>query len=161
MSDDAASCSPESPSRHPYPARLRLRRQSEIRAVFDSGERAAGRLLALWVVKGAPESRVVVVAGRRVGGAVQRNRAKRLLREAYRLNADRLSGPCHLALVARAGCPAASRAAVEAELLVLLERTRCLGPAGPPAGREPGRRSQAGQKSGAAGSDGGGEERSQ
>lgn len=137
VSDDEASRAAESPSRHSYPARLRLRRQGEIRAVFDSGERAAGRLLALWVLSGTSESRVVVVAGRRVGGAVQRNRAKRLLREAYRRNTERLSGPCHLALVARAGCPGASRAEVEAELLVLLERTRCVRPAGPSAGGSP------------------------
>ncbi len=32
----------------------------------------------------APETRVAVIAGRRVGGAVQRNRAKRRLREALR-----------------------------------------------------------------------------
>lgn len=85
-----------------------------------------GHLLVLWALKGTGEFKVGVIAGRRVGGAVARNRARRLLREAYRLNRDRLKDPCHLALVARSGCPQASYGEVAVEYLALLARLGCL-----------------------------------
>ncbi len=37
-----------------------------------------------------PHNRLGIVASRRVGGAVRRNRAKRLIREVFRLNKDRV-----------------------------------------------------------------------
>jgi ribonuclease P protein component len=37
-----------------------------------------------------PHNRLGIVASRRVGGAVSRNRAKRLIREVFRLNKDRV-----------------------------------------------------------------------
>lgn len=45
--------------------------------------------------------RLGVVASRRVGNAVARARAKRLLREVYRLNRHDLEGACDIVLVAR------------------------------------------------------------
>lgn len=67
---------------------------------------------------GAP--RVAVVASRRVGGAVARNRAKRLLREAVRHVA--LQPGTDVVLVARRACADAGFADVHAELLDLAER---------------------------------------
>ena len=66
---------------------------------------------------GADRPRVAVIASRRVGGAVQRNRAKRLLREAVRglpLRAD-----VDLVLVARPACLSARFEAVRAEVVSL------------------------------------------
>lgn len=48
-----------------------------------------------------PVRRLGVIASRRVGNAVSRNRAKRLLRELFRLNQDRLPTSCDLLLIAR------------------------------------------------------------
>lgn len=64
----------------------RLRASADIQAVFAARRSRAGRFL---VVHGRQRPtddrvRVAVVASRRVGVAVRRNRAKRLLREASR-----------------------------------------------------------------------------
>jgi ribonuclease P protein component len=48
-----------------------------------------------------PLRRVGVIASRRIGNAVARNRAKRLLREVFRLNQEILPESCDLVLVAR------------------------------------------------------------
>jgi len=65
----------------------RLRAASEFRRVFRRGTRLEGRLFAL-IAAEHPEgpSRLGLAAGRGVGRAKKRNRAKRLLREAFRRN---------------------------------------------------------------------------
>lgn len=65
--------------------RIRLRHASDVERVYDEGGSWTHPLLVL--VARANEvgfSRVGVTASRSVGGAVDRNRAKRLLREAAR-----------------------------------------------------------------------------
>jgi len=65
--------------------RLRLRHSRDVERVYDEGESWAHPLLVLVIRPNAVGlSRVGVAASRKVGNAVQRNRAKRLLREAAR-----------------------------------------------------------------------------
>lgn len=47
--------------------------------------------------------KVGIIATKRLGGAVQRNRAKRRLRELFRLHRDALPPSCEVVLIARAG----------------------------------------------------------
>ncbi|MBR7092510.1 MAG: ribonuclease P protein component, partial [Clostridia bacterium] len=49
-----------------------------------------------------PYARVGITAGKKVGGAVQRNRARRLLREAYRAVSPGVGAHWDVVLVARA-----------------------------------------------------------
>jgi ribonuclease P protein component len=65
--------------------RQRLRTKAEFDRVFRRGQRLDGRLFTLVVaVNGTEADRLGLAVSRRVGGAVQRNRAKRLVREAFR-----------------------------------------------------------------------------
>lgn len=66
--------------------------------------------------------RLGVVTGRKVGNAVQRNRARRLLREAFRRNRFRMQGQVDVVLVARAALLATDWPRVEEELLALAQR---------------------------------------
>lgn len=94
----------------------RLRDSRTIGAVLRGRRKRAGRLLVVHVHERGDDlpARLAVVASRRVGGAVQRNRAKRLLREAAR---QRSWGPgWDVVLVARGACADSQLDAVAQEL---------------------------------------------
>ena len=72
-------------------ARFRLRRQSDFQAAIGGKRVYSGRALVAFAVPGeAAESRVGVAVSRNVKGSVERNRARRRLREVAR---ERLLGP--------------------------------------------------------------------
>jgi ribonuclease P protein component len=77
--------------------------------------------MSVYVVEG-PAYRIGMIAGRRVGIAVQRNRARRLLREAMRLLRPRLRDerPAAILLSARPEIASATIRDVVAELESLL-----------------------------------------
>ena len=87
------------------PAPLRLHRLIGplYRVVFDQKQTTYGYTLALWVgvLPGADRKVGVVVSKRSFRRAVDRNRAKRLLREAFRLTRPKLVEGVSVILVAR------------------------------------------------------------
>lgn len=86
-----------------------------------------GCLIANWLVlPGENTSKLGVVSSRKLGGAVVRNRARRLLREAFRLNQNRLNVPVDMVLVARASIVGKSRQDVERDYLTVLRRAELL-----------------------------------
>jgi ribonuclease P protein component len=97
-----------------------LKAPSEIDALFKSGRRGSTGLVLVLSVRTperrGPEGRVVFIAGKKLGGAVHRNRCKRVLREAVR----RCGGPWggfDVAIVARIGTASALPAALDEALL--------------------------------------------
>lgn len=94
----------------------RLRSSQDIQAVFRGPDKRAGRLLVVHarLRPDAATTRVAVIASRRVGTAVARNRAKRLLREAVRQQAWRPG--LDVVLVARGPAASASLAEVMSDL---------------------------------------------
>ena len=81
------------PSNALPPAR-RIRRRGEFQRVFDAGRRAHGRYLTIIAApRSGADSRLGIVASKKLGGAVVRNRAKRLIREMFRTQSRPESRP--------------------------------------------------------------------
>jgi ribonuclease P protein component len=87
--------------------RSRLSRSGEFERVYRKGASHSNRFLVLYAFprsdEAGSESRLGVSVGRKVGGAVERNRVKRALREAYRELTDELPDGHDFVLVARPG----------------------------------------------------------
>jgi ribonuclease P protein component len=86
----------------------RLSRSADFEAVYRRGRSASSRHLVVYAFardpsSGAAEPRVGLTVSRKVGGAVERNRVKRLLREAAARVTPGLSADVDLVIVARPG----------------------------------------------------------
>ena len=96
-------------SHHRFALRHRLKFKAEFDLIRAQGRKAVSSAFVLYLYKTArtaedpssPLRRLGVIASRRVGNAVHRNRAKRLLREIFRLNPDALPLHCDVLLIAR------------------------------------------------------------
>jgi ribonuclease P protein component len=63
----------------------RIRRRPEFERVYNEGTRISGRFMTVFLLPNARETqRCGVAATRKLGSAVERNRAKRLAREIFR-----------------------------------------------------------------------------
>ena len=95
-------------------ARRRLTRSADFDAVYRQGRSTASRHAVVYAFPrpGGEDGdvRVGLSVSRRVGGAVERNRLKRQLREALAAIESELPRGCDLVVVARAGLPEAVEA---------------------------------------------------
>ena len=109
------------PSQSLPPAR-RIRQRGEFQRVFDAGRRAHGHYLTIIVRPAAgTASRLGIVASRKLGGAVVRNRAKRLIRQVFRTEAGP-SVPSDLVVIPKASVIKAKAALVASDYQATLKR---------------------------------------
>src|SRR5262245_49013415 len=98
----------------------RIRKRSEYQVIYDKGQRIPSGSFVLFVLRNAlGRPRLGITATRRVGGAVKRNRAKRLVREIFRRHRSEFED-VDIVVNVRAALPGAEYRRVEAELLTRL-----------------------------------------
>lgn len=107
--------------------KFRLKKSSEITRVRRIGKSYAHPLIVLITLPSKlSQSRVAVSAGRSVGNAVQRNRAKRLLREALRPLMPQLIPGWDILVLSRRATADAAYSEIEAAAQSLLYRAHLL-----------------------------------
>ncbi len=80
----------------------RIRRKSEFASLYRDGGRLRGRYFTLVFLENElGRSRLAVVASRKVGSSVVRNRVKRRFRELFRRNKGLLLAPLDVIVIAR------------------------------------------------------------
>ena len=101
------------------PARAgRLLSRRDFVRVQKAGVRAPTKcFLVLATPADGDVTRLGVVASKKIGNAVVRNRAKRLVREAYRKNRALLAAPVDVVVIARSSAASLTAAEAEAELV--------------------------------------------
>ena len=100
----------------------RIRRRSDYQKAYREGAKVNGRLMTLYLLpNGLDVGRLGVAATRRFGGAVERNRAKRRIRELFRTRQDLVAG-LDIVVVPKRGFAEASGADLERDYLGALVR---------------------------------------
>jgi ribonuclease P protein component len=112
------------------PRQRRLKDRRDFARIKAEGKRLArGCLAANWLPSGAGvASRVGIITGRRLGGAVERSRARRLLREVFRRHQHELQVPLDLVLIARPSIGGKKLGEVELDFMAVLARSGLLKP---------------------------------
>ena len=117
-----------------FPSTRRLRRRREFQRVFDGARRAQGRFLTVLAASNTTgQARLGIVASRKLGDAVRRNRAKRLIREIFRRSNRPGTGGVDIVVIPRRELFDASYSTLEIDFHGTLRR--CTSRLGSDAGR--------------------------
>ena len=122
----------ETPQRLRFGRRARIKQGRDFARVRQAGERLVlGCLIANWRrLPADARTRLGVITSGKVGSAVARNRARRLMREAFRRHQLELVQPVDLVLVARPSIAGKGFAEVERDFLTTLRKAKLLPAAG-------------------------------
>ena len=117
-----------SPKRLGFARSQRLKQGRDFARARQEGQRVVlDCLIANWRrLPAEATTRLGVVTSKKIGGAVVRNRARRLMREAFRVHQQELTQPVDLVLVARQSIVGRGLADVEKDFLATMGRAGLL-----------------------------------
>jgi ribonuclease P protein component len=109
------------------PGNFRLKKKSEFRTIFEKGKSYPGKYTVLIILKDPTKKKKFgFIASKKVGNSVERNRARRLMREVIRLHISEIKQDVQIICIARASIKGASYADVEKSILQALRKSKLL-----------------------------------
>ena len=102
---------------------ISLRKNYEFRRLYNKGKSAASQYAVVYCRRnGNKENRLGVTVSTKLGGAVQRNRIRRRLKEIYRLNESKLLPGYDIVIVARMKSRAVEFGELQSSVLALFRK---------------------------------------
>src|SRR2546422_4083767 len=99
----------------------RIRRRADFQRIYDGGFKVSSRFSAVFFLANSQAAgRLGIAATRKLGGAVQRNKAKRLIREVFRRN--KIAPGFDVVVIPKRDLLDASLTVLEADYRSLLQR---------------------------------------
>ena len=109
--------------RHSLKFTTSLRKNHEFKRLYNKGKSAASQYAVVYIRRnGSPENRLGITVSTKLGGAVQRNRIRRRLKEVYRLNEGKLYPGYDIVIVARMRGKLAEFSVLESSVLGLFRK---------------------------------------
>jgi len=100
-----------------------LTKNHEFKRLYSKGKSAASKCAVVYCKRNySAENRLGITVSTKLGGAVQRNRIRRRLKEVYRLNEHTLRTGYNIVIVARTRCSYAGWNELESSVLTLLKK---------------------------------------
>ncbi|MFH1730122.1 MAG: ribonuclease P protein component [Planctomycetota bacterium] len=113
----------DAPARHTFSRDERLKSRGDFRRCIKRGARAAGKAIVVRVARnGLTVTRLGAGSTRRLGNAVERNRQKRLVREAFRLTKHQLPAGLDIVALPKVPWPGPTLEELEADLVDTVQK---------------------------------------
>ena len=104
-----------------------LKKNHEFRRLYNKGKSAASHCAVVYCRRnGSKENRLGITVSTKIGGAVQRNRVRRRLKEIYRLNEKKILSGYSIVIVARMKSRFVGFAELESSVLGLFRKLNLL-----------------------------------
>jgi len=108
-----------------YSPRERIGKKKDFSNLYKKGFCTRGKYFNLiYLPNSLMFSRMAVVASKKIGCAVQRNRTRRRIKELFRRNKDLLTSPVDLVVVTKKGIQDASWKDIRAQYLSMIQAVR-------------------------------------
>jgi ribonuclease P protein component len=104
-----------------------LKKNYEFRRLYNKGKSAASQCAVVYCRRnGKAENRLGLTVSAKLGGAVQRNRIRRRLKEIYRTNEDKMAPGYDVVIVARQRSRHAGYSEIETSVLSLFRKLKIM-----------------------------------
>ncbi|OPJ55455.1 ribonuclease P protein component [Alkalithermobacter paradoxus] len=104
-----------------------LKKTSDFTKVYKLGKSFANRSLVIYILENnLNQNRVGFSVSKKVGNSVVRNRVKRLIRESFRLNNDKIKEGYDIIFISRVGAKDLDYKGIESSMYNLFKKSKIL-----------------------------------